>query len=497
MRTSRTALRAAALGVLTLVGLQLLPFAAAGASTAGRQFDAARQFATSSSTVDRILRDNRIPESSGLVASRRTSGVLWTHNDSGNASALYAVGRTGATVGTAKVRGVSGIDWEALAPVTGRDGSRLLAIGDIGDNEAARSQIEVDVVPEPAATRSSRISPVRVISLRYPSGPADAEALLADPRNGRLYVVTKGLFTSTIYAVPDAAWPGGAGTGQSITATLQPVARVNLTLVTDGAVLPDGRVVLRTYSTLAVLAPLSPPGAASGGDTPTVSPLATLNLPAQQQGESLAVLDAAAGVLLIGSEGVSAPILRLTVPADLWQSGAAPASTSAASSGGSQPTGAGAGTGTGADAGAGAGAGAARARPPKTGSRAGRMPGRSPWPARGPSCYSCCSPGCSTGFDAPGSPCRAGPCRAVQSVRCSRCGVVRRSRVAPVINSRARVTRPGTTTNAVWVLVASARAPTGRATGPDDTPIPSEILLVARSPCPGTDASTRLMPSGY
>jgi hypothetical protein len=319
-----------AIGIAAMVGLPVLAAAPAraGAVTAGA-VTAGTVAAGAGSAVDRTLRDPRIGESSGLVMSRRAAGVVWTHNDSGNPPLLYAVGRDGSTVATARVSGAANVDWEAIAPLTGRDGGHLLAIGDFGDNTASRSRIEIDVVPEPAVTGNSRISPVRVILLHYPDGPKDAETLLADPRDGRLYVVTKGLFSSMIYAVPDSAWPGTGG-GRTVTATLQPIGQVQLTLVTDGAVLPDGRVLLRTYGQLALLAPLRVPaaGSATASDAATLSPLDTLPLPAQQQGEGLAVVDPAAGILLLSSEGARSPILRLTVPPDLWSAGAAAAASS-------------------------------------------------------------------------------------------------------------------------------------------------------------------------
>jgi hypothetical protein len=294
--------------------------------------------------VDRTPKDPRITESSGLVDSRRTPGVVWTQNDSGNAPVLYAVDRGGNTVGTARVTRVVNYDWEALAPLIGPDGSRLIAIGDIGDNDAVRSRVEIDVIPEPRTSGNSRVSPVRVIRLLYPAGPADAEAVLADPRDGRLYLVTKGLFDSTIYAVPSSAWPGGPDTERTVTATLQPVGRVRLTLVTDGAVLPDGRVLLRTYSSLAVLPALTSVHGGSTEDLPTLSPLATTGIPQQRQGEGLAVVDAAVGVLLLSSEGVAEPVLRWSVPTSVWQAGAGSASTGeGGSASGSGSSGAGSG----------------------------------------------------------------------------------------------------------------------------------------------------------
>ena len=344
-----------------------MPTAAGAAGPVSAHAQAVAREASGGTVVDRTLRDSRVAESSGLVVARRDPSVLWTHNDSGNSPLLYAIDRNGSTVATARVGGVANVDWEALAPLTARDGSPLLAIGDLGDNNHVRSGVEIDVVPEPSSAGSGRVTPVRVIHLRYPQGAADAEALLADPRDGRLYVVTKGLFSSTIYAVPAQAWPGTAGTGRSVSAILHPVGKVSLTLVTDGAVLPDGRVLLRTYGSLALLAPLATP-ADPYGTPASLEPLATMSLPAQRQGEGLAVADAAAGTLLLSSEGIGESVLRLSVPVNVWQAGggatAAAAAAGAASSGmSSGPTrkGTGAAGGAGAAGGMGAAGGAGAA----------------------------------------------------------------------------------------------------------------------------------------
>ncbi len=269
-------------------------------------------------SVDRVARDARIQESSGLVASGLHPGVLWTHDDSGNAPLLFALARGGATAGTVRLRGVPDVDWEALAPVTGPGGTSLLAVGDIGDNDAVRHRIEIDLVAEPRQLGSTTERPYRVLRLRYPDGPHDAETLLADPRTGRLYIVTKGVFTATVYLVPASAWPSGAGTGSVADAVLQRVGQVSLSLVTDGAVLPDGRVLLRTYSTLAVLPalPVTPPAQGM-----RLEPLATVALPSQQQGEGLTVLDAGTGVIALSSEGIRQPILKVVLPAAFRQAG--------------------------------------------------------------------------------------------------------------------------------------------------------------------------------
>src|SRR5688572_24824275 len=65
-------------------------------------------------TPDRRLRDSRITESSGLVASRQHRYVMWTHNDSGDAARVFAVGGKGRTRAIVSLSGVRPRDIEAL-----------------------------------------------------------------------------------------------------------------------------------------------------------------------------------------------------------------------------------------------------------------------------------------------------------------------------------------------------------------------------------------------
>ena len=48
-----------------------------------------------------LLRD--VPEASGLALSRRHPGLLWTHNDSGHATELFAVDASGTLQGRVRV----------------------------------------------------------------------------------------------------------------------------------------------------------------------------------------------------------------------------------------------------------------------------------------------------------------------------------------------------------------------------------------------------------
>src|SRR6266511_3953046 len=131
--------------VLAAVLLGLLPGASAGLA-AGQEARVALE-----------IRDQRVVESSGLAASPRHAGVLWTHNDSGDAARLFAVGPDGGVLATLTLAGVDARDWEAMA--AGRDdaGRPALFAGDIGDNLGAWSSVSVYQVSEPATLHDATL----------------------------------------------------------------------------------------------------------------------------------------------------------------------------------------------------------------------------------------------------------------------------------------------------------------------------------------------------
>ena len=133
------------------------------------------------------IRDPRIKESSGVVASRRHS-VYWTHNDGGGPKkqVLYAIDREGNTRASFPVIGVTLNDWEDLAI----DSAGHLYIGDIGNNNAKRKALTVYEIDEPnpqAGTGS--ITPKRAWKLKFPGAPFDCESLFVWKDQG--YVVSK------------------------------------------------------------------------------------------------------------------------------------------------------------------------------------------------------------------------------------------------------------------------------------------------------------------
>ena len=71
--------------------------------------------AYSEATVLFTFSDERITESSGLVASSVSDEWFFTHNDSGDDARFYVVDRGGRTLATHTLPGVDASDWEDLA----------------------------------------------------------------------------------------------------------------------------------------------------------------------------------------------------------------------------------------------------------------------------------------------------------------------------------------------------------------------------------------------
>ncbi len=191
----------------------------------------------------RTLQDPEIDELSGLAASRLHPGVLYGVNDSGGAAVVYAIDSTGATVGRLNLSGVKAQDWEAIAPGWDARGNPVLWIGDIGGNTRDRDQVQVYQISEPSELGDVDV-PWQSFTLTYPDGPNDAEALLVDPDDHSLSLVSKGKgVQGFIYHPP---WPLEAK-GDNLLTKGQPVPGT----ITDGGweLSPEGapRLVLIDY----------------------------------------------------------------------------------------------------------------------------------------------------------------------------------------------------------------------------------------------------------
>ncbi len=200
-----------------------------------------------------------INEASGLAASRKNSGVLWTHNDSGDLPRIFAMNINGNHLGVFNLLNAENNDWEDIAAGPGPvEGEQYLYIADIGDNSKDRSSISVYRMLEPVVDRiqtaiAMDVSDVDKLQMLYPDNQAyDAETLLVDPVSGDILIVTKNNGTSKVFRNPSPH------TSHKIVA-LEEVATIGLgtsmfDAITGGDISADGgMIILRSYSKAFIL----------------------------------------------------------------------------------------------------------------------------------------------------------------------------------------------------------------------------------------------------
>jgi hypothetical protein len=288
------------LTVLTLLSV-LTVFTGGAASAAGRD-------------QDFTIKDPRITESSGLAASHLHPGIYWTHNDSGYGPHIYAVdSATGETVARITLSGIGEArDVEAIS--IGPDGD--IYVGDIGDNlDGTWDHVWIYRLPEPEKLVDATVRPTQY-TVQYADGPRNAEAMMVDPKTGRVYIASKRSGGGGIYEGPAELSASGTNTFRRIADTGFEV--------TDGALSPDGsRLVLRGYfsGTAYVWADGRPGKELSG-----------LNVPLQlshPQGESV-TFTRDGRALMFGTEGAGSPVMRRELTGELLPDSVTSASASPA-----------------------------------------------------------------------------------------------------------------------------------------------------------------------
>lgn len=246
-------------------------------------------------------------ELSGLAASRRLADTLWTHNDSGDTARLFAITRTGASLGVGTLVGATATDWEdiAIAPC---GATQCLYVGDIGDNNLARAMIRIYEVDEPTMAIAGPVNlTYRAFDVAYPDGPHNAESLFVDPRDGKSYLITKQASSpSTVFELPRTM----GATGTAIAAGSLMIPSPGNLLVTAADLQVDGcgvRLLVRTYDRLFEV---------RGEPTDTIAqllarPAVAVPVAIEAQGEAVAYLPDGRAYLTV-SEGAAPQLTRVS-----------------------------------------------------------------------------------------------------------------------------------------------------------------------------------------
>ena len=186
-------------------------------------------------------------ETSGVAASIRNPGLVWTHNDQGHGAFLYAIDGDGQLRARIELN-QRNRDWEDIARGHCSLGA-CLYVADTGDNDERRNSISIYRLAEPEAEGSMRADAER-FRMVLPDGPRDIEAMYVLPTE-QIFFVTKGRnHPVTIYRYPSPL-------RSEETVTLVEVQRLTTgpvavpRMVTGASATLDGStVVIRTYESL-------------------------------------------------------------------------------------------------------------------------------------------------------------------------------------------------------------------------------------------------------
>lgn len=188
------------------------------------------------------LTERKLQEVSGLAASVRNKGYLWTHNDSGNPPEIYLVDEQLQILLTCKLDGVKNRDWEEIAVGPGPDKNKnYLYVADIGDNNAKHNLKYVYRFEEPALSASGSaeiiVRDFDTIIFRLEDGKKDTEAIMIHPETKNLYVLSKREKPVYLY---ELKFPFSL----TDTLTAEKVLSIPLTQIVAAAISRDGNEIL-------------------------------------------------------------------------------------------------------------------------------------------------------------------------------------------------------------------------------------------------------------
>jgi hypothetical protein len=208
------------------------------------------------------LLPKEIDEASGLAISRKFPDRLYHINDSDRMGRFFVSDLMGRNTRTVSVAGFQPKDTEDLAIAPCGRTTDCLFIGDIGDNDRVRKEIEIHVIEERAEFPAE--VPIRNrVRVRYPDGLHDAESMAVHP-DGDIYILTKNLTldgfrpvvgTAGVYRLKQDQWRNSTSAIQNLElvmtldfAKLLPKSLLGGRLPTAMDISPDGkRFLVLTY----------------------------------------------------------------------------------------------------------------------------------------------------------------------------------------------------------------------------------------------------------
>ena len=232
-------------------------------------------------------------EISGLAASRTTPGYLWAHGDENVDSKrkIIAIQPDGTLAMTVNLTtpGTTRDDWEDIA--TGAyNNKNYVFVGAIGDNDLQfNDQYYIYYFEEPAISAGTQNVPVNTIRFGYPDNAAhNTETLMYDNVEQMFYIADKVDGVCHLYKLPFSTT---YGTGvQRLTEVCALGNGSKFVLANGGDITPDGHWMAIKNEEYILL--WERQGAESLSTTAQRNPVQVMAYQTEEQGESLAWLDA-------------------------------------------------------------------------------------------------------------------------------------------------------------------------------------------------------------
>lgn len=256
------------------------------------------------------IADSGLNESSGLVASIKHPGIVYTHNDE-KGPILAVSTSTCAVVARITVAGLRG-DPDPEGITIDRTTGKIW-FGDIGNGHPGQPSSMTDkkrelkypnlparivAFSEPAKLSGNiTISNGQKVDITYQGGMQNSESLLVNPKTGQGYIINKQA-TSTVYRLPKPLKSGEAkNTGVKIPGW-----------ATDATFTNNGKWIFVRYRT-----PTDPAPTKVLVYDANWKYSGTVSVPKVGQGESI-TMEPNGVSFIIGSEGKNSPLVRVALP---------------------------------------------------------------------------------------------------------------------------------------------------------------------------------------
>lgn len=204
--------------------------------------------------VDRgIIENPELDEASGIVASKKNEGFLWSHNDSGDSNRLFLIDTFGKGMKQFVIQGAENRDWEDIALISDSNGSAVVYLADFGDNSAAYNSYAIYWFNEPnvSSINNATITGVQKLTFTLPDGSRDMECLLVDQKTKDVYIISKRETKKRLYKIPAGSFTNQANVKAEFVQELNfsvPFSTIDKIVtayyVTAGDISPDNSEIL-------------------------------------------------------------------------------------------------------------------------------------------------------------------------------------------------------------------------------------------------------------